>query len=79
MSYTNNYSFYNDFYRSMMNALVSRKEQIIASGKVNLFAPESTSLVLIDTRKNRISFIKTFFRKLKELFKSEVSKYYINE
>ena len=79
MSYTDNYSFYNDYYRSMMNALVTKKEQIIASGKINLFAPDTTSLVLIDTRKSKIGFIKTFYRKLKELIKTEVSKEYINE
>ena len=79
LAYTDNYSFYNDYYRSMMNALVTKKEQIIASGKINLFAPKSGALVLIDTRKSKVGFIKTFVRKLKELLKSEVSKDYINE
>ena len=79
MSYTDNYSFYNDYYRSMMNALVTKKEQIISSGRVNLFAPNTNSLVLIDTRKSKIGFIKTFFRKISELIKLEVTKDYINE
>ena len=79
IAYTDNYTFYNDYYRFMMNALVSKKEQIIASGKINLFAPDTKSLVIIDTRKSKLSFIKTFARKLKELVKSEISKDYINE
>lgn len=79
IGYNEDYLYYNDFYRSMMNLLVVKKEQIKTSGEVNLLSNKSTSLILIDTRKNKLAFIKTFFRKIKELFKSEVSKDYINE
>lgn len=73
------YSFYNDFYCSMMNILDSKKEQIKALGEMNLSSSKTTSLVIIDNKKNKLVFAKTFFRKLKELFKSEISKDYINE
>lgn len=73
------YSFYNDFYCSMMYALDNKKEQIKNLGEINLLSPDCTSLIIIDTKKNKIAFAKTFFRKLKELFKSEINKDYINE
>ena len=79
IGYNDNYTYYNDFYRSMMNLLVSKKEQIEKTGEINLLLNKSTTLVVIDTRKNKLKFVTTFFRKLKELFKSEVSKDYINE
>ena len=79
LAYTDNYSFYNDFYRSMMNALDTKKGQILASGKNHLFTYESTSLMLIDTKKSKLNFARIFIRKLRELFKSELSKDYINE
>lgn len=75
----NNYSFYNDFYCSMMNAIESKKEYIKEHGSIYLPTAECTALMVIDTKKNKIAFIKTLFRKLKELFKSEISKDYINE
>lgn len=74
-----NYSFYNDFYCSMMNAIEAKKEYIKEHGAISLPSKESTALIIIDTKKNKLTFAKTFFRKLKELIKSEVSKDYINE
>ena len=75
----NNYSFYNDFYCSMMNAIETKKDYIKEHGAIYLPAEECTALMVIDTKKNKIAFIKTLFRKLKELFKSEISTDYINE
>ncbi|MGN1310145.1 MAG: hypothetical protein ACI4VP_00270 [Clostridia bacterium] len=74
-----NYTFYNDFYRSMMNLLETKKEQIKTNGSIDLLSPSCTSLMIIDKNKNKLAFAKIFFRKLKELFKSEVNKDYINE
>ena len=74
-----NYSFYNDFYCSMMNAIESKKEYIKEHGDIALPSKECTALMVIDTKKNKLAFAKTFIRKLKELVKSEVSKDYINE
>lgn len=79
IGYNDNYSYYNDFYRLMMNMLVQKKEQIQNAGEINLLTNKTTSLALVDTRTNKLNFIKILFRKLRELFKSEVSKDYINE
>lgn len=73
------YSFYNDFYCSMMNAIEIRKNYIKEHGPISLPSKESTSLILVDTSKNKLTFIKTFFKKLKHVFKSETDKNYINE
>ena len=75
----NSYYFYNDFYCSMMNAIETKKEYIKNNGSIYLPTEECTALMVIDTKKNKIAFVKTLFRKLKELFKSEISKDYINE
>lgn len=75
----NNYYFYNDFYCSMMNNVEIKKQYIKEHGPLGLPSEECTALMVIDTKTNKIAFAKTFFRKLKELFKSEVSKDYINE
>ncbi len=72
------YVFYNDFYRSMMQALDIKKQEIINRGEINMFSSDCTSLIIVDSKKNKLAFVKTFFRKLKELFKSEISKDYIN-
>ncbi len=72
-----NYSFYNDFYCSMMNAIEIKKDYIKEHGSISLPSEESSALIVID--KNKLSFVKILFRKLKELFRAEVSTDYINE
>ena len=79
MGYNEDYTFYNDFYCSMMNALEAKKEHIKKYGPADLLSKECTDLVVIDTKKSKLNFIKTFYRKLIELFKSELNKDYINE
>lgn len=79
IGFNEDYTYYNEFYRSMMNLLVSKKEQIEKSGEINLLANASKALIIIDTRKSKLGLIKTLFRKLNELFKSEIKKEYINE
>lgn len=74
-----NYTFYNDYYCSMMNAIETKKNYIKEHNLISIPVEECTALVVIDTKSNKIAFIKTFFRKLKELFKSEINKNYINE
>lgn len=74
-----NYTFYNDFYCSMMNAIETKKDYIKEHNLISIPAEECTSLMVIDTKTNKLTFVKTFFRKLKELFKSEINKDYINE
>lgn len=78
IGYNDDYTFYNDFYRSMMNAVCEKKEYILKHGSEELISG-STQLIVVDTKKSKFAFAKIFIRKLKELFKSEVSKDYINE
>lgn len=73
------YNFYNEFYCSMMNIIETKKKYIKEHGSIGLPSEECTALMIIDTKKNKIAFARILFRKLKELFKSEVSKDYINE
>lgn len=75
----NNYTFYNDFYCSMMNAIENKKDYIKEHNLISIPAEECTALMVIDTKTNKIAFAKTFFRKLKELLKLEINKDYINE
>lgn len=75
----NDYTFYNDFYCSMMNAIEIKKDYMKEHNLISIPAEECTALMVIDTKTNKIAFVKTFFRKIKELFKSEINKDYINE
>lgn len=79
IGYNNNYTFYNDFYCSMMNAIETKKDYIKEHNLISIPVEECTALMVIDTKTNKIAFVKTFLRKLKELFKSEINKDYINE
>lgn len=73
------YTFYNDFYCSMMNIIETKKQYIKEHGSLGFTSKECTSLMVINTRENKIAFARTFFKKLKQLFKSEKSIDYINE
>ena len=74
-----NYSFYNDFYCSMMNAIEQKKEYLKKHGSISLPSKECTALMIIDTKKNKLAFAKIFFKKFKELVRYDISKDYINE
>ena len=63
----------------MMNILETKKEYIKTHGSINLLNSDCTAMVVIDKSKSKLAFAKILFRKLKELFKAEVSKDYINE
>ena len=62
----------------MMNAISEKKDYILEHGTEELTSG-STALIVIDSKKSKFTFAKELIRKLKELFKSEVSKDYINE
>ena len=79
IGYNADYTYYNDFYRLMMNMLVQKKEQLEKSGQIVPNSANSTALIIIDTRKGKLQFIKTFYQKLRELFKPEINRNYINE
>lgn len=63
------YTFYNDFYCDLMNALENKKEEILKYGEISLFKQECTALTIVDKSKERFGFIRLFITKLKKLFK----------
>lgn len=73
------YTFYNEFYRNMMNAIEEKKAYIEQYGEINLFEDINTSLMLVDTTKNTFSFITTLVNKIKKLFRLNKSSESIND
>lgn len=68
IGYSDSYTFYNEFYRQMMNAVEEKKSYIEQYGDINLFENLNNSLMLVDETKNSFSFILNFVNKLKKLF-----------
>ena len=63
------YTFYNDFYCDLMNALESKKEELLKYGEISLFKQECTALTVVDQSREAFHFVRIFIRKLKKLFK----------
>lgn len=78
MGSNENYTFYNEFYRKIMESLEKKKEQIEQFGEINLFETSENSLVLVDNTKLALSFVSTFFVKVKKLFGFNKSRDTIN-
>lgn len=78
MGSNENYTFYNEFYRKIMESLEKKKEQIEQFGEINLFETSENSLVLVDNTKHTLSFVSTFFVKIKKLFGFNKSRDTIN-
>lgn len=66
---TDGYTFYNDFYRDLMNSLENKKEEILKYGEISLFKQECTALTIVNQTRERFGFIRIFIRKLKKLFR----------
>ena len=64
-----NFYFFNNFYCDLMNALEKKQAEVEKFGEISLFKTECTSLAIIDNTKSAFSFIHTFVRKVKKLFK----------
>lgn len=73
------YTFYNEFYRNMMNVIEEKKSYIEKYGEINLFENVNTGLMLVDETKNAFSFINTFVSKIKKLFGLNKSAESIND
>lgn len=67
MGYSNNYTFYNEFYRKMMNSIQNKKVYIEKYGEINLYENINTSLMIVDNTKTIFSFISTLVSKCKKL------------
>lgn len=73
------YTYYNDFYCNMMNVIEEKKAYIKQYGEINLFENVNTGLMLVDNTKNALSFVNTFVKKLKKLFRLNKSAEDIND
>lgn len=68
IGYCEGYTFYNDFYRQMMNEIENKKAYIKQHGEINLFDNFDNSLMLIDNPKPVFSFLSVFINKFKKIF-----------
>jgi hypothetical protein len=76
---TDNYEFYNNFYRHMMENLENKEEYIKKFGDINLFENMDTGLIVVENTKNAFSFITALFKKVQKLFKANNLSEEINE
>lgn len=76
---SDSYSFYNNFYCDMMNAVSKKESLFIKYEEINLFEDISPSLALLDTAKTSFDFIKLLTSKIKKLSDFNRSKNDINE
>lgn len=67
IGFSDGYTFYNEFYRNMMNVVEEKKSYIEKYGEINLFENISNELILVDNTKNALSLISTFITKIKKL------------
>lgn len=74
MGFSDNYTFYNEFYRNMMANVEEKRIYVEKYGEINLFENVNTGLMLVDDTKNSIAFISTFISKIKKLFSLNYSK-----
>lgn len=79
MGYSDDYTFYNEFYRKMMNAIQEKKVYIEQYGELNLFQNINNSLMIVDDAKTTFSFISTFITKCKKLIGLNKSDKKIND
>jgi hypothetical protein len=66
------YNYYNDFYRDMMNSLEEKREQIKKYGVLPYNDIVSQELALVDTKFYNLSFFKKLFEKLTLLFEERI-------
>ncbi len=79
IGFSDEYTFYNEFYRNMMSVIEEKKSYIEKYGEINLFENINTSLMLVDNTKSSFAFISTFIVKIKKLFRLNKSAEDINE
>ena len=63
------YTFYNDFYCDLMNALENKKEELLKYGEISLYKQECVALTIIEQSKEKINFVRILIRKIQKLFR----------
>lgn len=79
MGTSDSYTFYNEFYRYIMDSLEKKHSYIEKNGEINLFEPETTALAIVDNTKSVVAFAQKFVVKIKKLFGFNKSKANIND
>ncbi len=79
IGYSDNYTFYNEFYRKMMHAIQEKKTLIEKFGELNLFENINSNLMIIDNTKTVFSFINALVAKFKKLIGLNKSEENIND
>lgn len=79
IGFADEYTYYNEFYRNMMEVIEEKKSYIEKYGEINLFENVNTGLMLVESTQNTFSFINTFIKKLKKLFGFNKSSESIND
>jgi len=74
IGFTENYSFYNNFYCEMMSALDIKRDAIAKYGEINLFESQTMALTIFKETKEKFAFFKTFIYKVKKLLDINTSK-----
>ena len=73
------YTFYNEFYRNMMQVVEEKRTYIEQYGEINLFENINNSLMLVDNTKTTFAFVSTLLDKCKKLFGFNKSEENIND
>lgn len=68
IGFSDEYTFYNEFYRNMMELIEEKRAYIEQYGEINLFENINTGLMLVESTKNTLSFISIFILRCKKLF-----------
>ena len=79
IGFADEYTYYNEFYRNMMEVIEEKKSYIEKYGEINLFESVNTGLMIVDNTKSAFSFISTFISKFKKLLGINKSSETIND
>lgn len=79
IGFADEYTYYNEFYRNMMEVIEEKKAYIQKYGEINLFESVNTGLMLVESTQNTFSFISSFISKLKKLLGINKSSESIND
>ena len=79
IGFTDEYTYYNEFYRNMMEVIEEKKAYIQKYCEINLFESVNTGLMLVESTENTFSFISSFISKLKKLLGINKSSDSIND
>lgn len=69
LCYTEDYNFYNDFYRNTMISLDSIRDYIEANGNMTEYRNTNKNLLVVDNSSKVVNIFKTIIQKIRKLFR----------